>query len=787
MIRLLQRLLDPAYLYAVDPGPLGRWQVIYITWALMLLSGAGAMLWQRSRTAGQKRAVWSSVFAVACSLGVLFLALRIVSPLSRYLPDYARFLLIDVWTARVWPLSVTALAVLALGAGLLARFRLPRIVQRHIDALTGALTREDALLPMWQQVMLGGVHLVGLAGLWHAAGVSMAWAIPSLLALSIVPLCGSPRRVRLETLAPLLPAYAGTVVFLLTRRLGVDLAEYQGFAFPDPWSPWFDLPVLVVSGLVVTLWSQIRLVTLRERASVRERVLPLLLCAAIALWLAGTVAVHRTHGVTASDPYSYVQMAIDLAETGSPLHDFGLAGLARELGLPTWPAVHIGYHPPFFGNRSPTMWSIGWPLLMVPFYWLGGLEFLYFAAPLMNALSLIVIWYVVNQVLHVEPRGTRWVVAALTCALVATSPEGSERILVPMADAAAQLCTMLTLWFLLRGQRERPVRYGLLAGASFGLAYLVRHPQLPLGVAALAAALPISRRLRRSWALLAAFGGAALLVAVPDLLYHRAVFGGWLHTESTEWFLISVDNVGRSFFAVVQQGLLRREELGFIAPAVLLGAWHLWHRHRRAALILGSGFLAVFVFHLCYAALRPRDLIAIIPVLYLCAAVGFVAAWRWGQQRHTLLAALGLICCATFLCARSYRALSMPWRDDVITFGHVSARQIEALDTLRTLTPRNAVVGSMLNSGAIELHAGRQAIHPAPWTRAQLIVWTDALLARERTLYILDDGEEMGVVLSHLRDRYLLQPIQTLDLPYFALGGGNLPKVATLYAVQERE
>jgi hypothetical protein len=508
---------------------------------------------------------------------------------------------------------------------------------------------------------------------------------------------------------------------------------------------------------------------------------------ATALWCAGTVAVHRTHGVTASDPYSYVQMAIDLAETGSPLHNFGLAGLARELGLPTWPTVHIGYHPPFFGNRSPTMWPIGWPLLMVPLYWVGELDLLYFAAPLMSALSLVVIWCVVNQVLHTETHSTRWAVAALTCALVATSPEGSERMLVPMADAAAQLFTVLTLWFLLRGQRERPVRYGLLAGASFGVAYLVRHPQLPLGIAALAAALPLSRRPRRSLSLLVAFGGAALLVAVPDLVYHRTVFGGWLHTESTEWFLISVENTSRSFFSVVQHGLLRREELGFIAPAVLLGAGCLWRRHRHAALILGSGFLAVFAFHLFYAALRPRDLIAIMPVLYFCAAVGFVAAWRWGQRRQTLLAALWLICCATFLCARSYRALSMPWRDDVITFGHISAHQREALHTLQALTPDDAVVGSMLNSGAIELHAGRQAVHPAPWTKEQLFVWTDALLAREREFYVLDDGEEMGMVLSHLQSHYLLQPVQHLDLPYFAMGGGNLPQPTTLYVVQQGE
>jgi len=149
-----------------------------------------------------------------------------------------------------------------------------------------------------------------------------------------------------------------------------------------------------------------------------------------------------------------------------------------------------------------------------------------------------------------------------------------------------------------------------------------------------------------------------------------------------------------------------------------------------------------------------------------------------------LAAALLLICCAILVSARSVRTLAMPWRDDVITFGHVSAGQRQAFERLHEMTPPNAVVGSMLNGGAIELHAGRQAVHPAPWTDAELQMWSQALHARRRPFYVLDDGEEMGAVLARLDDAYTLHPVGQLSLPYFALGGGNLPRTALLYRVE---
>ncbi len=785
IVRLLRHVLAPAYLYAINPGPLGRWGVVYAVWIALLLVGLVVAVRLRRRV----RAV-ATATAAMCGVGVLFLGLRLlascpaVAAWSGKLDEQARFLLLEVWTARVWPIAATVGALTIPVIGLLRHVRLPLIVRRHLGALAMRLDVDVPSLPGWQVVVLGTMHLCGLAWLWYSGGQPWWWAVPSLALLLALSTLATPHRLRPETLVAMFPAYVASLVGDVLGRVGIDVREYQAFPFPDPWSPWFDVSAMAWGGFAYSLITQVWLAARGWRANVRRWVMIVLPGVAILAWLGGVAVVHRTHGVTASDPYCYAQMTVDLAESGSPLHDFPLAGLARELGLPTWPTVHIGYHPPTHGDRAPTMWPIGWPVLMLPFYKVGGLDGLYWSAPLMGALALAATWLLVNEVLRGEPGVSRYAVAALTCALVATSPEGAERILVPMADAAAQLFTTLTLWLLLRSWRSRSLRYDLLAGLCFGMAYWIRHPQLPLGVAAVASLLDTRRSLRRRLGGLAAFGVAAALVAWPDLVYHRTVFGGWLHPESSEGFLISWRNVWPSLVGVLRQGILRREELGFVIGFVLYGGWLLWRRHSYPASLLAAGVGGVLILHFAYAALRPRDLIAVLPPLYLCAAYGVAGVWRWLRRRRLLPAAVGILCCLVLLSARSYRTFSMPWRGDVITFGHVSADQYRAFLRLRELVPGNGVVGCMLNGGAVELHAGREAVHPAPWTQEELCAWVEGLRARGRPFYILDDGEEMAGVMASLGRCYRLVLVGKLNLPYFAIGGGNLPRPAFLYRVE---
>jgi hypothetical protein len=145
---------------------------------------------------------------------------------------------------------------------------------------------------------------------------------------------------------------------------------------------------------------------------------------------------------------------------------------------------------------------------------------------------------------------------------------------------------------------------------------------------------------------------------------------------------------------------------------------------------------------------------------------------------------LWLVCCATFLSARSYHALIMPWQDGSATFGHINVDQRRGLETLRAVTPDDAVVASMLNGGAIELYAQRSVVRPASWTEEELGVWVDALATQGRPFYVLDDGEEMAPVLARLRSTYRLCRVQSLNLPYFAHGGGAIARAAELHRVE---
>ncbi|MBI3764439.1 MAG: hypothetical protein HY260_21580, partial [Chloroflexi bacterium] len=81
-----------------------------------------------------------------------------------------------------------------------------------------------------------------------------------------------------------------------------------------------------------------------------SRLWPLALLVLTAIWAAATYFGRAAHGVTGSDPCAYAQMAVDLVQHGTLLHRFPLAPLAAELGIASWPTVHVGYHLPAPGE-----------------------------------------------------------------------------------------------------------------------------------------------------------------------------------------------------------------------------------------------------------------------------------------------------------------------------------------------------------------------------------------------------------------------------------------------------
>ena len=82
--------------------------------------------------------------------------------------------------------------------------------------------------------------------------------------------------------------------------------------------------------------------------------------AATLLWAGVVYLGKRTHGATASDPYAYAQMGVDLAETGSFLHRYPLFQQVMPLQIAWAPLQPVGYHVPVNDlGDCPSVWATG--------------------------------------------------------------------------------------------------------------------------------------------------------------------------------------------------------------------------------------------------------------------------------------------------------------------------------------------------------------------------------------------------------------------------------------------
>lgn len=778
MIALLRHLLDPAYLFAQRTGPGEAWSAAHLALMGCLLAGT-ALAWHgRRRLPGGRvtRDIWATSTGALLMAAVLCAAQRVATgPLS----------------ARVWYLSALGIGV-SLAAGAATRRPLARLgwLAQSLDGATGRLRPGDPFLPATIAVPLAVAHLAGMAALlaWREAG---PW-LPAL-ALGCLAVVGWRR---LEVLTPLFVSYAGWALrALVGDALGVETWRYLAFPYPDPWSLWFDAgagftTATFVVGVGGTLLSTGAYATRRFGVPVttRLRVLAAALTGGAALWFIAMVAAHRSHGATGSDAFCYLQMATDLARHGSARHAYPLATLLWEHNLPVWPAVPVGYHPPDAAGYATTVWPIGWPLLLAGLIRLGGEGLALWGAPLCALVAAGLTYLLAREAAGGEDSSDAPLAGALAAGVLLTSPEGTLRALVPMADAAAQALAvgmMLCLW---RGRRRDRLVWSALAGLLLAWGYWVRHPLLPLGLAALPVYLGAPRPTpwRRRLAHLGVYGAAALVGAVPDLVYHQRAFGSIWTAESPEWALLSWRHIVPSIGAMLRDGWLRRDEFGYLAPLIALGiAWQWADARRRgfaAALTVGLG--GVLSLNLAYSALRLRDLLPLFPWGALWAGWGMAALWRWASSNNggRLQRAAALLVVAVALAARASPSLTLPWREGVWTFGHVTAEGRRAYEDLAATLPPDAVVATGLNAGAITHYTGLETVRPAPWTEGELATLATLLAERGRPLYLLVDGEEMDDVLRWARDSLALEPAGTYPIPMMGRGGQWQAGPATLYA-----
>jgi hypothetical protein len=773
MLDALERLLSPEYLVVADPGPLGRLWVLYVALGLLFAAGAGATLriLVRSRRGGRlsARRAWAWFELWVCLSGLSTVV--------------GRFLGVPGWSARIWPFSLAALAAAGLLAYPLRHRRLPTWLteQLRLLALTGPVPCHR---PNLIRFFLGvTVHLGGLGLL---LGTRFGWplwtSIAALTALLTpqVPLLARRRMPNLMALSPLLCAYAATSLWLVYQALDITVLGWQGLAFPNPLVSLFYLDGIILAAVTYALLCQIYVV-LDElgRPDALWRWAVTGLVASTLLWAGIVYLGKRTHGATASDPYAYAQMGVDLAERGTFLHRFPLFQDVMPLGIAWAPLQPVGYHIPRneLGD-CPSVWATGASVLLAAGYGLGGEAGLYVTTPIVALLSLAATWAWVHEFLQRQPKAMRHLTATLTVALVATSPEQVDRLLVPMADAAAQLFTLLTLLFLLRAMRQTDPRYRLwaLAGACFAWAYWVRHTQLVLALPAVVAVALSERRGKPTrYALLVLFG-SALLAALPDIVYRWRVFGGPLATETTELHLMSLRHIGPVAGQMLRDALVAGE-WGYLFPLGLYGAYRLARRWPRRTVVVGTAFGAVLLVHLTYRSLRLRDLISLFPILHMAVAYGAVdlvrrlrhaARGRLERLGPALPPAVAVAWVVLSLALARWAMIDNLWKRGWASFGYMRPEHRAAFDRLAELTPPDAIVGASLNAGAVMLYTGRDAIRPYDsWTGTEWTIFLQAMRAHGRSVYLLDDGQLMADFITGEGARRRLTPIEPLRIPIF--------------------
>jgi len=363
------------------------------------------------------------------------------------------------------------------------------------------------------------------------------------------------------------------------------------------------------------------------------RFVPLAIFALTLIWYIALIIHFPTRGAIGTDPATYVQMALDLAQRGTVVRNFPLFTNLFDKGL-SWDAfITPGYHIVRETGMVTPNFAFGFPLLLAFGYRVFGENALYWMTPLLGALSLIMTFALANELFRdISPTRRYWI-GALAVLLLATSSKQIQLALVPMSDVPTQLFCVLALWCALRVSRPDPVHHNLpfwtrifadkrgflnrffcfrvhprlsasqsvrycdrfrrssslqkpvrsctfaaLCGLSLGIAYLMRHSALVM-IVPLALVTLRWGDTRREKILLLVIALAVFVITIsPDVMYRVNVLGSPFAVESPESAQMNFYDAPRQF---VQMLAALFSVTGF-GPIVMLApfAWWLLWRER---------------------------------------------------------------------------------------------------------------------------------------------------------------------------------------------------------------
>ncbi len=235
------------------------------------------------------------------------------------------------------------------------------------------------------------------------------------------------------------------------------------------------------------------------------------IAALIGLLIYGAALVkHAAYAVGGSDSSGYARIARSLLQ-GSPeraVTELDQLGLQQDL---THIFVPLAYTP---GRQPKTMapaYPVGFPLLVAAAALIGGWEYgPFLVSPLSGVISLILIFLIGREL------GLTRGFSAFGSVMLAASPTFLFIALQPMSDVAATCWALVVIWAALRTRRSDA--WALLAGAAFGISFLIRPTSVLLLVPLL-----FCLRLKPKVLLFFVLGGLPL--AALFIAYNLAAYG----------------------------------------------------------------------------------------------------------------------------------------------------------------------------------------------------------------------------------------------------------------------
>lgn len=482
---------------------------------------------------------------------------------------------------------------------------------------------------------------------------------------------------------------------------------------------------------------------------------------AIALTAAtfGLGVAYSTTTAGGSDEYGYVSQA-DLWLKGDLRVE---QPFVEQMPWPQkrWAFAPFGYKPyDDEGFAIVPTYSPGLPMLMAAAKFAGGQTGLFLVVPLLGALMVLATYGIGCRL------GAPWT-GVLAAWFAATSPAFLFMLMVPLSDVAVAGAWAGAFFFLL----GRSIRSAAAAGVCAAIAILIRPNLFPAGAALglwhLWRAWTPDRAARRAFlARAGVFAACALPGIVADLAINNWLYGspttsgyGSLSAQF-EWKNV-IPNLQRylSWFSGSQTPVAF---LGFAALAFPLR--RLWPGvvDRRVLAVMAIFVAIVWSEYIAYLVFEAwwylRFLLCTWPFLMLGMASVFIYMASRGRILAVITAAAAIGLGAFYVTVAQRRSTFEQWYGD--------RHYVSVARLVRSMTPPNSAVVSLINSGSLRYYGGRMTIRydniDADWLD-RAVAW---MTARGVHVYALLEDVEVDEMKARFKGQKLLDALDRPILVY---------------------